>query len=1607
MTKVRRLAAIASGLALAAFVSTTQLWGDPPSTKDRGSPLPGGQTRLKVEPPKDDYAHIRAKFERGGMLTYQSQKGDLYFSWQLKPAAETAPARPRDLIVVLSNAAGQAGAPWAASRQLTQTLLDEAGPDDRVVLWTASTPEPKFTHAWTKGLVSAKKDAKQLEETLKEMGKAYPAGDTDLAYALTNALKSFDSQEGRQRVLLFLGDGQSLHRPLLTSDRDALVRQMVESRVAFYSIPMGRHFNGDNLNALATGTGGLVIPARLMQDRPTDVQKRLSEAWAASIFYPTRFTAPAEVTELYPTQLPPLRSDSPTLVAGRLKAAKSVRFTVAGTVAGKNEVVTRTFEEKVPAAELDNYFLVSVADQWKTAKNQFALVRADSALVLAYNRNEIVREELNAAAQVALQKHELDAAQKFYNQVRHLAPHDTEAAAGLQIVASLRDGKTTLEKLREHLNQRERRVLGDKGTTRAMSKAEIVALAQIEQEKGGAPKQEDLLQAQRDRMVIEEQRTREVVESAIRRARADLLTAPEEAYETLKRAQRAVLDNVNLSEPVRAALASRLEGNLRDVAIQGAAVKLRRADEERRAIVLEQQLAMEARARSEEQLTEARFIVFRNLMNEARVDKLTADRVLTGLRDMHIDAIRKGEQVPQVVTAGYRQTETAFVLNVMQRLKRQKEHGWLRAMLEIEKSAIPRPDEPNVVFPDRKFWETITKLRKDKYGVSALPDDYRIRKETDDTYRMLTEETILITDALQVPMPAALKLLEDTMRAKGKKLSIIIDAKSIKAANESAPEVDTVQVKLTKREYPVTIATALQEIIGQFDSGGNERGALTWMIRRNWVEVTTIDVQQRDKVLQVYPVADLVIPIPSAFNANQVIGSATILGSFGAAGGFGALGGGLGALGGGLGALGGGLGALGGGLGALGGGLGALGGGLGALGGGLGALGGGLGALGGGLGALGGGLGALGALGGGLGALGGGVQLGALGGQLGALGAVGGGLALGGGLTLQLGGQQNCLGINLGSFNGNFGALGGQFGIQGRLQNQVLIAAIQQVVAPGEWGPLACQPGGVPGLTNPTEQGGPIDIREANTLGFYPTTLALVVRATSRKHTSTLPGYLTVRPKRDVNVGGVSDRDPSVVTPGSKAAKEDKKKAPSEIPLGKKKDDLNLDAHKLWQDALERGVTDPGIVIATADFLFQYEKYDHVAEFLKANLRLGIMVRPWVFEAMALAMEAGGNATPEEIRRVRLSAADLEPQDFQGFLKAARVLADHKQYDRALVFCRQAADAQPNLPFAYADALEYAELAKDAGAMAWAAQRLLRQDWPTDDREMHNKAQLRSDSLLRTLRTEGRAAEADTLTAALAGVRRRDVVINLKWEAGASGAAGLELQVKEPSGTVCSPTQRQSPGGGTLLGNHLGDKSATYVAAEGFAGDYEITVRRVWGQPLWSKATLEIIQNQGTPDEVRRLETLDLTRGNTVKVAARHARRTELAAVPPPAAYERVKSRLNVVRGENIATKLRDIAMPEFATAPASTMSSAAAPQGGSWDDAQVLQSASARRAEIILQQSGLTSSATKGLNLTSQLMVSPNGNYVREAITPVFAAAEQIPEAPTVTLPLIPGGRP
>ena len=236
---------------------------------------------------------------------------------------------------------------------------------------------------------------------------------------------------------------------------------------------------------------------------------------------------------------------------------------------------------------------------------------------------------------------------------------------------------------------------------------------------------------------------------------------------------------------------------------------------------------------------------------------------------------------------------------------------------------------------------------------------------------------------------------------------------------------------------------------------------------------------------------------------------------------------------------------------------------------------------------------------------------------------------------------------------------------------------------------------------------------------------------------------------------------------------------------------------KIWQEALEKGVSDPHLIVGVVDVLTRSKKHDHAVEFLKANLRQGVVVRPWVYEALALSLEMSkGSLT--DIERARVSTVDLEPQDAQGYLRASKAMAEHKLFDRALAYCRQAALPEPGIADPYQDALAYAGEGKDVASMEWAARNILRrladgQPGPALRRRISSRScwpdcKGRSPRRRRTPCQERAASTA------------RDLIIKLQWQgcrprSRGEGAGRHALLV----------LQRQSPGGGVLLGDRIGE----------------------------------------------------------------------------------------------------------------------------------------------------------------------------------------------------------
>jgi tetratricopeptide (TPR) repeat protein len=1641
MTNSIRLWAVAGFLAGAAVITSSTLRSD--ADGKNGLPDDGRGPAAKQAADDAEAALIKSKFDQGGVLTYQPLQGEQLFAWQLKPDLGQPVPRPRDLLIMVSTSAGMAGKHFIAAQQLTEAVIKNAGPKDRVSVWMVNVPKKEFTACLTRGFIDPVKDQAKVQEALKALGQQFPAGDADLNSALTSAIDSFEANEDRQLAVLYIGDGQSNYAPLSSADRNGLGRKMVDRKIAFFPVPMGRQMSPENLHGLATATGGIVVRVQLLQDKAEEAVARVHQTLAAPILYPSKVQMPAEVVEFFPTRLPPLRGDAPTLVVGKIKATKQLTATIDGVIAGKPGRFSGKVSDAVPEPDLDNFFLISLIRQWQGAKEQPALIRADRALAFAYEENRIAREDLLGSAHLAMKQRNLEAAAQLYEKALQLAPQNREAIECLKLVEGLKSGKINWQKILDQFDDAKRKAvkLDSKNGAIRWTVDQVSKLVQTD-DKGPAQVEtvqdkENALKNQRDKTILEEQQLGRSIDADLRQAREQMKTDPDGAHERVRAALLRVKDYPDLSDAVRDQLLKRLQTQLREISTQAQQIKLRLAQQAEARDVAMREADLRLSQKTEEERFESRFRVYKGLMNEARYDILhrqaTTDQILVGLKQIEEEARVKGMQVPLAVQAAYKQTLAAYNLQVQMDLRPERERNFLAIMLEIEKAHIPLPDEPPIHFMTRlpasqqvKAWEMLSRRRKDRYEGADFLDDQDARKAVEKIAKM-TDLVIETKDFQQeLSLKEFLIILYEKLSGDKQDLPIIIDVDAFKEENPDAPDIYDTKVKFPPVPRKMKVGTALRLALSKVATNN-----ATYVIRPDFIEITTIERQTKEKALRVYPVGDLVIPIATSMNPYASGGFGGLGGGFGAVGGgFGALGGGLGALGGGLGALGGGFGALGGGLGAfgggLGGGLGALGGGLGALGGGLGAFGGGLGALGGGLGAFGGGLGAMG---GGLGAFGGG--LGAMGGGLGLYG--GGGLgAMGGGLGLYGGGMgaagipgQNCLGFN--QFNGGLGAFG-----TGGL-DQGLILLIRQVVAPGEWDRLNCQlqyssfpmfggsgigaagtggPGG-PGLPGfPGAPGtpslDPADQAKVNHIAFYPAALALVVQGTSRKHYKYNGGILggVKRGEKAVLFDDMKNKDGVIVIgPGSRDA--DKGKVDV---LGNKEraDVAKLDPKVIWQEALSKGMADPGLVVATADFLFEEGYFDHAVEFLKANLRQGIVVQPWVYEALAIAMEQNGDAL-EDVQRVRLSGLSLDPTNPQSFLKAAKAASDAGNHERALAFCRKAAQLDPSLPSPYADALVYAERGKDTKGMEWAVGRLAAQDWATDATTLQAKVSRNLNNLLNSLQKENRGDEAAKLKAALATSRIRDLVVNLTWEAGASGAADLEMEIREPSGTVCSSQVRQSPGGGVLTGLDLtalgqlkpGMPKASYTAAEAFSGEYEVKVRRLWGQPASGKFRLEIIQHQGTPQEKHRIEVVTIDQQSAVKFVLAGGRRKDVAQITPATLQQQARD--EQVKNENVLTKLRALADPVHGSLPRG-ISSGVSKAKGLPGVIPALAKQGNKSSEQVVFQDGI-SSVGGGMTVTTQARMSADGQYMRLSVQPVFQPGTIGTSAPRIEMPLIPGG--
>ncbi|MDW7993823.1 MAG: VWA domain-containing protein [Gemmatales bacterium] len=823
MTRKRQLVWVAAvGCAL---LSASTLLGDP---AHRYHPDPA----VQIEGAGNLQRLVQDRLRQPGVLTYETLEKKLLFALKLQPNLPAVPRKPRDFAILFDTTASQAGETWLVQLALLKDFVHHLAEDDRLWILLVNTQPAELTPGFI-----TKQDG-VLQKAFRELSELTPMGAADLRAALDKVLERLENRPDRQQVVVYIGDGMSTLRPLGLQDRLRYAEQFNRLRVNVYAIPIGFRLDPEFLNGLSTSTGGAVWRVDMRFQVP-----ELWRQWLAQldtpILYPSEIQLPPEVVEAFPVKLPPLRGDSPTLVVGQLRELpQKFVWKVKGLV--REQAIEVSQEEKVWAPEVTMFCLKALVEQAKKHREAPALLPADRMLAMAHDQARLAREELLAQGRIAVRLDRLDLARDLFEQAHQLDPHDPEARAAIRLVERLQNAPDAA---------RRRELLGN-----------AVAQAGGAPPAGGAggggapaaggkpdPVAEDLLQRQEQLIRVQEQQLQSQVDELLRGLRRQLTAAEgNELLARLKLLTEVIARQPQISPQVRQQLLERLAAGIRNLE--------RRLEEQRRleAEAQAREVAAQEMARRQEQIQD----------EQARIREMMQQFQVLVQANRFMEAYRKGLQILQMApqqavgVAASSQALSQRYLGEAQRLVQERQAKYLAAMLEIERSHVPFPDEPPIAFAPASFYETkifrnwneLSRHRIKRWLVSYLgeaPSERALEIE-----RMLSQPSPLLPQSF--PQDTPLKVVLDTIE---KKLNIPIRI-DYDAFGEDANKFDPEQLQLKKtiRCHNMSLGMILHDVLASVEPQA------TYIIRRDTIEVTSPQKAIAEKVLRVYPVPELVLP---------------------------------------------------------------------------------------------------------------------------------------------------------------------------------------------------------------------------------------------------------------------------------------------------------------------------------------------------------------------------------------------------------------------------------------------------------------------------------------------------------------------------------------------------------------------------------------------------------------------------------------------------------------------------------------------------------------------------------------------------------------------------
>ena len=838
----------------------------------------------------------------------------------MPPADAAQESQPRDVVILFDTSASQSGVYRETGLAALEACLAKLGPKDRVQLLAADLEARPITSSF----LTAGSD--EMHAAVDSLRKEPPLGSTDMEIVIRTAASKFDKDRPEGRVLFYIGDGSSNANLTGTDSFRKLVGDLSAARIPVSSYAIGPQIDGRLLASLANQTGGNLYVAERMaaaneaekitEDRAKEENMRrgatvgnLLADWAhATVYWPTSNTWPAELGQVYPKMLTPLRSDRDTVAIGAAAGPlpKSIEIKAQFVSGGKpanlqwaampknmgdsyaylpqvvqgakaDDGITLPSVGTAGLAEAGRLAQANVDGLTEFAERAVATGDAQGAQVAA--QAVLARDPGNIKAktvQRVVEKQRTEA--KPVAQVTPaVAPAAAAAPAAAKPVPPAPAATGDLNLVRPKAAPLPPQAAGANATDLPSSPAGPPAPGSLTDRFSGDGALLDEVDQQRR---VFGQMLRREVENTVIDARKTMANDPETAMQDLKLALQNVDRAPELTPDVRAQLSDKLQIALREA--QRAAVikdELDAAHEEELAAARERTLLNDRMARNrekEKQLVDR----FNALIDERRFDE--ALDVASTLNEVDPTGVTP---VVALVSSEIRRNDY-----LMQVTRAARWTNFFDTLYEVEKSSVPFPDDPPIVYPSAPVWEELSNRRKDRYGSMDLKATGEAEQRIEKALRSPLHSTGL--DFVDTPLADVITALQDDYG-----IPIQLDNAALEEIGVGTDEPVTVNL------HNVSLRSALRLMLKNLQ--------LTYIIRDEVLMITSPQEAEANLVVKVYPVADLVLPIDATLlggTSGGGIGGGQQGGGQqgGGGGGFGGGGGGQGGGGGGFGGGGGG-----------------------------------------------------------------------------------------------------------------------------------------------------------------------------------------------------------------------------------------------------------------------------------------------------------------------------------------------------------------------------------------------------------------------------------------------------------------------------------------------------------------------------------------------------------------------------------------------------------------------------------------------------------------------------------------------------------------------------